>query len=207
MTPVDSLEGTSVARQHRFVRKWPAALALLGLLVSLSGCPLTPDDSSGPGDTTRFTARRNSPEGAIEWVAQAWAQKRLPEYQQVLHDEFEFFIRDDDAGEFPWMTGNSWGRTEELDIAKNMFDENFDGEEARPVDTIEFEYRIINQRNLLDGNQNVIGVEITCDADVTVLVSADTGWLSNTRFIFEVVPDPDEAGLYQVWKQREKKIL
>lgn len=195
-----------MARQHRLFRKWPAALGLAGLLVSLSGCPLTPDDSSTPPGGTRFTATRNSPEGAIEWVAQAWAQKRLPEYQEVLHDEFEFFIRSDDIDDFPWVPDGSWGRTEEIDIARNMFDENFSGEE-RPVDTIEFDYRIIDQRNLLDGNQQVIGVEITCDADVTVLVAADTGWLSNTRFVFEVVPDPGKPDLWQVWKQREKKIL
>jgi hypothetical protein len=172
----------------------------------MSGCPLTPDDSSGGDPGTRFTAKRNSPEGAIEWVAQAWAQKRLPEYYQVLHDEFEFFIRSDDVDDFPWLPGDSWGRTEELDIARNMFDESFDGEE-RPVDTIQFEYIIISQRPILDVNQNVIGTEITADADVTVLVAADTGWLSNTRFVFEVVPDPDEPDLFQIWKQREKKIL
>lgn len=195
-----------MVRQHRFLLKWPTILGLIGVLVCVSGCPLTPDDSGPPDVETRFTAKRNTVLGTIEWVAQAWAQKRIQEYQQVLHDEFEFFIRDDDIDDFPWLPGDSWGRTEELDIAANMFNKDFSGTE-QPVDTIEFEYTVLSQDNIYDVNQNVIGVAVTCDADVTVLVAADTGWLSRTRFIFEVVPDPDEPGLYQIWKQREKKIL
>jgi hypothetical protein len=195
-----------VARQHRLFRKWPAVPGLLGLLVTFSGCPLTPDDSGGGPTDVRFTAERTSIEGAIEWVAQAWAQKRYPEYQQILHDEFEFFPRDDDLVDFPWITGTSWGRTEELDIARNMFDANYAGTE-RPVDTIVFNYTITNQTNVYDANQNVIGVEVRCDADVTVLIAADNGWVSNTRFFFLVVEDPLNPGLYQIKQQREVQVL
>ena len=87
-----------------------------------------------------------------------------------------------------------------------MFNENFDGVE-RPVDTIEFEFRVIHQRNLFDGAQKVIGVEVTCDADVTVLVANNTGWVSYTRFVFEIVEDPASPGLYQIQRQRERKVV
>jgi hypothetical protein len=195
-----------VARQHRLFRKWPAVPGLLGLLVTFSGCPLTPDDSGGGSTDVRFTAQRNTIEGTLLWVAQSWEQKRFPEYQQVLHDQFEFFPRDDDLIDFPWLQGASWGRTDELDIARNMFDANYSGQE-RPVDTVEFKYTITDQRNVLDANQNVIGVEVRCDADVTVLIAADNGWFSDTRFVFLVVEDPRNPGLYQIKEQREIQIL
>ena len=195
-----------MARQHRLFRKWPAVPGLLGLLVTFSGCPLTPDDSSGGGNDVRFTAERNSIRGTLEWVAQSWAQKRFPEYQQVLHDEFEFFPRQDDLQDFPWLQGDSWGRTDELDIARNMFDRDYSGQE-QPVDTIVFTYEILDERNVLDANQNVIGVEVTCNADVTVLIAADNGWFSDTRFKFLVVEDPRNPGLYQVKQQREIQVL
>jgi hypothetical protein len=200
------LEGDSVVRHHRLFLRVPAVLGLIGLLVFVSGCPLTPDDSNSGPTETRFTARRNSVLGAIEWVAQSWAQKRFPEYQEILHDEFEFFIRDDDAVDLPWVTGDSWGRTDELRIAGNMFDESFDGLED-PVDTIEFDYTVIDTRDVLGPNQTVIGVLVTCDADVRVLVNADNGWLSNTRFEFLVVPDPADDTLFQVKEQREREVI
>jgi hypothetical protein len=193
-----------VAQQHRLFRKWPAVPGLLGLLLTFSGCPLTPDDSSGPPPDARFTAERTSIRGTLEWVAQAWAQKRYPEYQQVLHDEFEFFPRDDDLIDFPWIPGDSWARTDELEIARNMFDPNYTGDE-RPVDTIEFSYQVLSERDVPDGNGNVV-VEVTCNADVTVLVATDLGWFSDTRFIFEIVADPHNPGLYQIKSQREVKV-
>ena len=191
--------------QHRLFRKLPTVLGLFGLLLVLPGCPFSPDGGTSNKQDTRFTAERNSIEGTIDWVAQAWTQKRLPEYEQVLHTDFEFFIRDDDAEQFPWVPDGSWGRTEELDIARNMFNENFSGEE-RPVDTIEFNYTITNTRNITDAQGQVIAVEVRCDADVKVLVASDTGWLSDTRFEFTVVEDPDEPGLYQIIEQREKAL-
>lgn len=106
--------------------------------------------------------------------------------------------------DFPWLPGNSWSLDEELRIVGHMMDPHYNGEE-RPVRTMQFEYVVIDQRNILDANQNVIGVEATCNAVVTVLVASDNGWLADTRFIFLLVKDTN--GFYRIRSIREVQVL
>jgi hypothetical protein len=176
-------------------------LGLIGLLAVLPGCPLAPDSDNGHEKPTRLTYPRNTPEDTIRRQGQIWEQQRLPEYEEILHDQFEFYVLDLDANDYPWIVDGFWGRTDEIDMAKNMFDDNFSGAE-QPVESISFQYDILGQRTTTDGDGNPI-VEITANAVVTVLVGPSDGWISDTRFIFDVIEDPDEPGLYQIKRQQE----
>ena len=189
-----------VFQQH--IRKTTAILGLFGLLVILPGCPLSPDsDDGGPPVDTRLP-ERNSIENTIERQSLIWRQKKLREYEEILHDQFVFYVRDDDAAQLPWVENGFWERTIELEIASNMFDANFSGAE-QPVDSIEYSYNTLNERPLTDSQGNVIGATVTVDAVVQILVGPDTGWVADTRLEFDVVQDPNEPGLYQIIRQQE----
>ena len=177
------------------------------MILVLPGCPLSPDeDDGGGGGPDDRLDEATSPSLALTRLSQIWEQKRYQEYTELLHDQFTFWLRNDDAGSFPWLSEDFWGRTEELAFAANMFDESFSGDNP-PVDSIDWDFNILNERNLTDAQGNVIAVEITTDATIQVLTGPNDGFRSDTRFIFELVEDPRNAGLWQVFEQREIEKL
>lgn len=191
---------------HRsFLARTPAVLALFALLIVLPGCPLSPDDESGGNQDTRLDDR-NTILGTLNRLAQVWEQKNYQELEKLLHDGYEYFIRDDDADEFPWLgEADSWGRTTELGFAANMFDANFTGQNP-PVESIAWDFQILLQRDTVDDQGNPV-TEVTTDAIIEVLTGPNDGWRSDTRFIFDIVADPRAPGLYQIKTQREVRKL
>ncbi|HMB70941.1 MAG TPA: hypothetical protein VKU85_16620 [bacterium] len=175
---------------------------MLGLLLLLPGCPLSPDKDDGGGDPddTREIPR-DSVRGALARLEQVWEQKDFRGYEDLLHTGFRFYIRDDEASDFPWLPNPYWGRTEELDFASNMFDTNFTGENP-PVQSIEWEFNVLNEVITTDVDGESV-TEVTADAIITVLTGPSDGWRSDTRFIFDVIADPDEEGLFQIKRQAE----
>jgi hypothetical protein len=166
----------------------------LGL--TTAGCLFSPDEGGG-GPPPPINLQRNSPEKTIEYLELVWRHKLYSEYELVLHDQYEFFPREEDAIDFPWMTGSSWGRTEELGIAQHMFDPNFSGEN-QPIDVIEIDLTELSHRDLGSGR-----TEFDCTQQGRVLTAANDGWSFDTRVLIEIVPDPDEPGLFQIIKQTE----
>jgi len=190
-----------VVSLKRPLRTAPAVLGLLALVIMLPGCPLSPDSDKGKDDDTRIPPR-NSVNGAIEQYAYIWTEQRLPEYELLLHDDFEFFPQSQDVDDFPWMTGDSWARTEEIGIARNMFDDDFVSQEnGNSIDSIEMEIEILSQTDTPDGTV------VLTHATAQVLWAENSGAISDVRFEFLVVPDPDEPGLYQLKEQRELPLL
>jgi hypothetical protein len=172
-----------------------AFAALLAPLALLPGCPLTPDPEPKPPVDPRLN--RETVETTIAYVAKVWSQRLYDEYEAVLHDEFEFFPRVDDLEDFPWIQGQSWGRTAELTMAENMFDPNFSGEEP-PVQSIDMSLDILERHELDPGTWQVV-----CTSQVLVMTGPSDGFRADTRFRFVLVPDADEPGLYQVLDQAE----
>jgi hypothetical protein len=78
-----------------------------------------------------------------------------------------------------------------------MFDPNFAGD-ANSVDAIEIDLTEISRREVAPNH-----VEVSCTLQGRVLTSANDGWSFDTRVLIEVVPDPDEPGLFQMIKQTE----
>lgn len=187
---------------HRSFRsKLPAALALFGLLAYLPGCPLSPEsDSGGPKEDTRLV-ERNTIDGTLQRLTQVWEQKLYREYELLLHTEFTFWILDEDAVALPWLPEPFWGRTEELDFASNMFDPNFTGANP-PVQSIEWDFNVLNVRPTTDASGAPV-TEVTTDASITVLSGPNDGFRSDTRFVFDIVKDPNNADLFQIKRQQE----
>jgi hypothetical protein len=169
-----------------------AASLAMSLALIVSACIFSP----GQGDDDKIIdarlPERNSIENTIKYVETVWHQKLYTEYEDVLHDQYER-----DAADFPWIPGSSWPRTEELNMAAHMFDPNFSGQE-NPIDAIEISLTELSRRDL--GNNHT---EVTCTQQGRVLTAANDGWSFDTRVVLEIVPDPDQAGLYQVIRQTE----
>lgn len=175
--------------------------SFLCLLASiLPGCIFSPGDPVPRGcrdDDCRIPVPV-SIERTIELYAFAWEERRLDLYDPLLHDAFEYFPQQEDIADLPWMQGTSWGRTDELRMAEHMFDPEFLSESTNEsVDSIEMELTLADERVTPDG------VEVTVDADIRVLWAASSGAFSNVRFVFLVVPNPNEPGRFQIRRQDE----
>jgi hypothetical protein len=192
----------------RITQKAPALLGLLALLFVLPGCPLSPDSDDGGGDPgeTRLP-ERNTVDEAIEFYRVVWEQRLYENYQEVLHENFEFYPLILDAEDFPWLGGaESWGRTIELAIAANMFNPEFEdtvtetGETARRVERITM---ALTKRSERPGQSGV--VIVTHEVDAYVWFNSNDASHTNAVFEFEVVQGP--GGKWQILSQREKELL
>jgi len=130
--------------------------------------------------------------------ARSVERRNFAAYAALLTEDFEFFLRPDDVDDFPWLPDGIWDLGEELAVMANMMDPNFQGQE-RPVRSMEFEYTLLGKL------EEPGSVELTVNADITVLVAADTGWLATTRLVFLLAED--EHGEYRIRSIRERPIL
>lgn len=185
--------------RSRSPRAFPRALRLCLLPSILSGCIFSPDPPiKTPPVSDLREPEPTSIEGAIQLYEFVWDNRRLDLYDLLLHDAFEYFPRQDDIADLVWMQGTSWGRTDELLMAAHMFDPEFLSETTNEsIDSIEMELAMTDERVTPEG------VEVTVDADIRVLWAASSGAFSNVRFVFLVVPNPDEPGRFRIRRQDE----
>jgi hypothetical protein len=167
------------------------------LLVVLPGCSSNSPGPDTPDPELPIEMQRTSIAKTIEYLVLAWRHGLYPQYENVLHDQFEFIPLEEDAADFPWMTGSSWSKTEELGIAQHMFDPNFSAENP-PIHAIEIDLTEISRREIAPNH-----IEVNCTQQGRVLTAANDGWSFDTRVLIEIVPDPEEPGLFQVIKQTE----
>jgi hypothetical protein len=194
-----------VVFQHRIVRQTPIALGLVALLLFVPGCPLSPDSDEGGGGNENRLPERTTVDSTVDYYAFVWENRLYNEYSDVLHPNYEFYPLDEDAQDFPWLTGDSWGRTEELRMAANLFNPEFeppDGSEARRVDRITMELTNRVQRNLL---QPPGAVEVTTDVDAFVWFNENDALRTTGRFVFELVQGGD--GNWLILRQYERELL
>ncbi len=192
--------------QQRILRQTTACLALFAVLLFLPGCPLSPDDDDeGPPVEETRLPDRTSAANAVEFYRIVWAQRLINNYTEVLHEQFQFFPRDDDAADFAWMQGESYGRTEELTQASNMFNPEFVDNSgsaipARRVDNITMEFTHRSTRDLPGGI-----TEITEGVEAFVWFNTTDALRTEAVFVFEAIVGPD--GKWQIISQRERELL
>ncbi len=178
---------SAVERRHPFSRS-PYALPVLAaafLALAAAECeslkatgPISDPDPNGDGDPAGYT----EPAALVQAFAAAHEERDYAAYESLLHDAFEFRLRASDVDDFPWLSGDSWGRTQELQIAAHLFDPNYSGYEA-PVTAISLTATILSQETNDDGSR-----EVTAAVNGTILKSATDGWSFDTRLIFRLVP-------------------
>src|SRR5688500_16531996 len=168
------------------------AALLCASILSLAAC--SDDDNPDAPNPEEIETELTDPAQVIEAHEKALSKKNYAAYEALLDDTFEFFPSQQDAQDFPWMTGTSWPLSEELEIISHMFDPNFGGQE-NPVSAIEVAITVLSQRALTNG-----GTELTCTIQGEVLTAENNGWSFDTRIIFELVP---RDGFLRIAKARE----
>jgi hypothetical protein len=156
---------------------------LCGLLAAIAACSDDDDNPySPPPDPDAIATDLTDPVDVIEAHEKALRKKNYAAYDALLDADFEFFPLEEDAIDFPWMTSESWSRTEELSIMSHMFDPNFAGENP-PISSIEVEIPILSQQALPNG-----GTQVDCIFLGRLLTSPTDGWSFDTRILFELIP-------------------
>lgn len=187
----------------RLISRIPRALrmgAVALLVTSLAGC-LTDSKNEEPEPGDPEFPGRDTVTNAVQHYAAAWEKKSLTELSALLHENYEFCPRPEDVDDFPWLTGECWSRADELAIAANMFDPNFQAtQQAYPVKTITLDVLVQSERQLDQATQRH---EVVAVVQGQILMEGSSGFSFDTRIIFELVPDSDEAGLWQIINQRE----
>ncbi len=89
------------------------------------GIDLSGQDNDDDGDIGGIETNLTDPAAVIEAHDRCWQEQNHAAYEALLDDEFEFEPLAEDVDDFPWMTSDSWGRTTELGMASNMFDDNY----------------------------------------------------------------------------------
>jgi hypothetical protein len=189
---------TPVVRNLTHLRRASVFLALSFALAS-TGCLFSPDEGDGGGGDDTRIVERNSIDNTLTYIEQVWSKQLYDRYEEVLHDQYEFYPLQEDADDLPWLEGDSWGRTAELGMANNMFDPNFTGGNGA-VDLIELDLVKQSERLLDETEQRY---EVTCTQIGRVMWTATDGASFDTRVQIELVPDPDQPGYWQMIKQIE----
>ena len=96
----------------------------LGLTAALALAACHGDTSTGPAPHSG-PPRYNNPSALIDAHAQALTNRDLEAYTNLLDESFRYFPQSEDLSQLPWMTGDSWGRADELGMIGHMFDPHF----------------------------------------------------------------------------------
>lgn len=189
--------------QHPIQRGVPCLLGLVAMLAFTPGCLFSPDEDKDDRETR--APERNSVAGAIALYTWVWEHKDLARYDELLHDGFEYWpYIDPNQDDFPWMPGDFWERTDEIGMARNMFDEEFvdpdpnDNVPVSAVESIKMTLSTLSQQEDVDG-----GTLVRVHADALVMWDVNNGASSDVYFNFLIVADPDQPGLFQIKKQTE----
>ena len=167
---------------------------LLGMwIVVLVGLGCSPTTDVGDPDDP---INRDTPDGLLNFLAVAYADKDADGYDEALHDSFQFQFTDEVAKELglppeqPW-----WGKTRDLVSTVKMFGSSevqsitmryYDKEAWEPFDL-----------ERPDGS-TFSGVWTRVDPDITVTVDTPgeeimTYWVNASWLDVFVVPDPDSV--------------
>ena len=84
---------------------------------------------------------------------------------------FRYYPQSSDLQDFPWMTGDSWSRDDELAMIGNMCNPGFVSDVTQEsVDSIDSQFTVLSQQTLPSGE-----IQVTTSAAITVLWAAQDG--------------------------------
>ena len=147
------------------------------------GISLSPADQEPAGYT--------DPAALLAAHEKALEQQDYDLYEKLLHADFEYFPRSEDLIDFPWLQGQiSWARTDELQMIRNMFDDNFQSSDpyAATVDWIDAVISITGQQTLQDGTRVVLTQAVMT---VMYMYPSGSGARADVRFEFRLVTGTD----------------
>jgi hypothetical protein len=174
-------------------------LAVLGptaCVLLLSSCS---DNSTEPNlDDIEIETDFTDPSAVIQSFEEAHRFQNFDAYSALLDEEFEFVPLELDADDFPWLDGNSWGRSEELTMIGHLFDPGFAGVESDAVEVIECDLTILTNTATDPGER-----QIRCTMQGRVLTTPTDGWSFDTILDFTLIQR--ESSYWKIRKVAEIK--
>ncbi len=165
--------------------------------------PVNGDDSGTIGG---IATKHTDPAALIAAHAAATSDRNLEAYEALLVQPgddalaFEFYPKAVDTDDLPWMEGDSWDYDTEIDMMTNMFDPNFTSPEMDPVQWINMDLTVLLITQAKDGTYHV-----DCTAMILVMVGPNEGFLSDTRFFFDLVPVGDYLRIQRIEEVERQK--
>jgi hypothetical protein len=143
---------------------------------------------------TPIDVGHTDPQSVIEAYTQVWNEQDYGALERLLDNQYEFYPLPEDADNIPWMVGDSWGRTSELGLAFNMFDDGY----TQGVGSI----ALIDVETTTESvqPQDSGAFEVQCIMNGRVLWTKSDGWIFHSRLIFELAP---RNGILRVREIRE----
>lgn len=140
----------------------------------------------------------------VEAAPRAWAAaleaRRADLVDTVLDPAFVFYPVAWDLPDFPWMTGDSWSRAEEMGMIAHMCDSTFvSPANGQSVDSITATLEV---QSILPATG---GTLIRTHAFITVLWGPSSGAVTDVRLEFLVVAGED--GYFRIASQRELPLI
>jgi hypothetical protein len=190
-----------------------AVLSLGVLLFSCADIDFTAECEDCPDDAG-FTPR-TSPDGLLEFLAEAYERENIDAYSEALSDFFEFEFTDDIADslglprESPW-----WGKMEDVNSTRNMFDDP-----DVTVIKLLLEYRIgqdwedCSRRFIRGDPPDTTFINALCktfEPDIRVYMEEPGAeervlWVNDSLVDIMITPDPHEEGLWVVLRIAEER--
>lgn len=183
--------------------------------------PETPGSSRafavGPATWGRIKALYRSPsepgtyrtaEGAVLAWARALGDRDLAAIEKLLEPDppgraepgFRFYPQAQDVDDFPWMTGDSWSRAEELAILANMMDPTFVSQvTGNSVDSMDADLAIDSVEEQADGTR------VQARSTFMVLWAPSSGAVADVRLDLLLVRNA--AGHMVLRSMRERPLL
>lgn len=191
-----------------------ACAALISLPFILLGCqePTAPSVDDGPArpESARGpTQHTDQPSGPLEDERRAFAlltehvnalrDRDATRYAATLADDFEFFPRNEDLIDLPWLKSVSWGRTDELGMIAHMCDSTHVipelGAGIRSIEVHTSAPSVVHTPT---------GVSVTCYWAIIARTTDGNGMLIDTRLEISAVP---ARGTLQVDAIRELPLF
>ena len=185
-------------------------LPVAGISLLASGCfnPFSPkkDDDVPP---TPVAFNRLTPEALInEFFPGAYENRDSVRYDEMLDDHYEFVFLEVDRGDADLPEGeDSWGRTQELRSAGNLFRADNVTDILLDLTPIS---KIADNTVFDDKPEEELWYKLRTETDlrVTVLDESQDGWTTflvanQQEFIVRPDPRPEHAGKWLIRQQRE----
>ncbi|MFN8178374.1 MAG: hypothetical protein U0167_10605 [bacterium] len=129
--------------------------------------------------------RYTDPTALIAAHAAALTDRDLEDYASLLDGSFQYFPQPQDLSDLPWMTGSSWGRSDELEMIRHMFDPSYEpmGSHAGSIDSIHATFQVLH----VQPDSILGGTQVSTSAVLQVMYDASSGAAANVRFDFHLV--------------------
>jgi len=147
--------------------------------LGLTACVTDPSSTPAPNNRGKYT----NPDSLIAAHASALSRRDLDAYTKLLDDDFRYYPQTQDLQDMPWVTGDSWGKADELGMIAHMFDPHF-----QPTDPYAGSVDSIHANIAVLGTQaDSSGTTVLAHATLQVLYDASTGASCDVRFQFRLV--------------------